>query len=102
MNDLHAMNQELSFSCAFCDEYEELLDQCQADLRKWSDCSDCAIHAHRTGEAVGRELLRLQANFAKSYAVLQQHTNSCERCLMASQVRRFYAGISSCASVAVC
>lgn len=89
MNRTATMNEELSFANLFCSEYEALLDQCQIALCAWSDRSERARHANLTGEAVGRELLRLQARFAKSYDVLQKHVRSCERCVAASQMNQF-------------
>jgi len=89
MKSTSTMNEELSFTYAFCSDYEKLLDQCQRALSAWSDRSEWARDAHLTGEAVGRELLRLQAHFAKSYDTLQKHVRTCERCFAASQVSEF-------------
>ena len=89
MKHTSTMNEDLSFTCAFCSEYESLLDDCQLALSAWSSRSEYVRDAHLTGEAVGRELLRLQAHFAKSYDVLQKHIRNCERCLAASQVNEF-------------
>lgn len=90
MNRTSAMNEELSFTTAFCSDYETLLDRCQRALSAWSDRSEYARDAQITGEAVGRELLLLQARFAKSYDVLQKHVHSCERCVAASQLQQFH------------
>jgi hypothetical protein len=91
MNDLNTMNDELSFADAFCTEYESLLDQCQHALSSWSDRSEKARRDQLTGEAVGRELLSLQARFAKCYTILQKHTRTCERCVAVSQMNKFIA-----------
>ena len=88
MNRTSTISDDLSFTTAFCSEYEFLLDQCQLALFAWSNRSENARHAHITGEDVGRELLRLQARFAKSYALLQKHVHSCERCVAASQINQ--------------
>jgi len=91
MNDLNPFNEELSFAGAFCSEYESLLDQCQQALSDWSDRSEKARRSQLGGEAVGRELLKLQARFAKYYTVLQRHTRNCERCIAVSQMNKFIA-----------
>ena len=88
INRMSATNEEVSFAEAFCSDYEALLDQCQLALSAWSDRSESARLAHLTGEAIGRELLRLQAHFAKSYAALQKHVHSCERCVAISQLNQ--------------
>ena len=88
MNRTIAVKQDIPFANAFCSEYETLLDQCQLALTAWSDRSEYARNAQLSGEAVGRELLRLQARFAKSYDILQKHVHNCERCVAASQVNR--------------
>jgi len=90
MNRTSAMNEDRSFANAFCSEYESLLDQCHRDLLAWSERCESARDAHVTGEAIGRELLRLQARFAKSYDVLQKHVHSCERCIAASQINQLH------------
>ena len=91
MNDLDTFNEELSFAGAFCSEYESLLDQCQQALSAWSDRSEKARRDQLSGEALGRELLNLQARFAKYYTVLQRHTRNCERCIAVSQMNKFIA-----------
>ena len=102
MNRTIAMDEELSFTTAFCSDYEKLLDHCQLALAAWSDRSEYAREADISGEAVGRELLRLQARFAKCYAVLQKHVHSCERCVAASQIQQFHLEHSLQHSVPVC
>jgi len=91
MQDLNTMNEELSFTDAFCSEYEKLLDDCQRALCAWSERSETARRSQSSGESVGRELLRLQARFAKSYAILQKHTHICNRCLAVANMKRFIA-----------
>lgn len=91
MNDLYTTNEDLSFADAFCAQYESLLDQCQRALSAWSDRSEKARRQHLSGDAVGRELLSLQARFAKCYTVLQKHTRTCERCVAVAQMNKFIA-----------
>lgn len=102
MNRTSTMNEEFSFTNVFCAEYEILLDQCQRALSEWSERSESAREAQLTGEAVGRELLRLQARFAKRYAVLEKHTHTCERCVSASEMNRFTAQGAGLSPLSVC
>jgi hypothetical protein len=88
MND---MNEKHSFADTFCADYERLLDECQQALFAWSERSERVRHSRLTGESIGRELLRLQAPFAKCYMVLQKHTRTCERCLAVSPINQFVA-----------
>ena len=83
---MNNMNEELSFAESFCTDYEGLLDECQRALSAWSARSEKVRQSRLTDERVGRELLRLQAQFAKCYTVLQKHTRTCERCLAFSRI----------------
>lgn len=80
------MSNELSFEFLLCGEYERLLNECQLALDHWNRRSERARQLHVTGEETGRELLRLQARFAKAYALLQQHIEHCERCQLAARM----------------
>ena len=81
-----AVKDELNFEILLCDDYEKLLTECQHELEHWNDRSEAIREQQQTGEAAGRELLRLQARFAKSYTVLQRHTERCERCQLVSRM----------------
>jgi len=74
------MKLELSAELGICDQYEKLLNACEQALTAWSVRSEELRRIHLTGVEVGGELLRLQANFAKAYALLRRHTERCERC----------------------
>jgi len=91
MNDLNTMNEDLSFADAVCTQYESLLEECQQALSAWSDRSERARRQQMAGEAVGRELLSLQARFAKCYTILQKHTRTCERCVAVAQMNKLIA-----------
>jgi predicted secreted protein len=84
----HAVNpnEELSFEFLLCGEYENLLNQCQQAFEHWNDRSEHLRQEQKTGEATGRELLRLQARFAKAYTILQRHVERCERCQLAAKM----------------
>jgi predicted secreted protein len=82
------MTEELSFEFLLCGEYERLLSECQQTLDHWNGRSERIRQAQLSGEEPGRELLRLQARFAKSYAVLQRHIERCERCQLAARMNQ--------------
>ena len=80
------VNDELSFEFLLCGDYEKLLNACQHDLDHWNAHSETIREQQLTGDATGRELLRLQARFAKSYTILQRHIENCERCQLAARM----------------
>jgi predicted secreted protein len=82
------VKDELTVEVLLCREYERLLDECQRSLDDWNARSTEIRQTSQKGEATGRELLRLQARFAKSYTVLQQHIGRCEECQLAVRLNQ--------------
>jgi hypothetical protein len=83
------MNMEkerLTFKTSFCSKYEELLIECQNALEAWAKRREEAWQMGWHGKEIGGELVRLQAAFAKSYAVLQKHMRECPLCEFVSKV----------------
>lgn len=80
------MHDEVSFEVLLCGEYERLLNDCQEALDRWNERSEQIRATQQAGIDSGRELLRLQARFAKSYTVLQRHVQRCERCELAARM----------------
>jgi hypothetical protein len=76
----HIEDRKPEFKTSFCDRYEELLVKCQLALERWTQRREEAWHLGLRGRALGGELVRLQADFAKSYAVLQRHVKECPLC----------------------
>jgi hypothetical protein len=68
------------FRTSFCDEYEGLLLRCQGALQKWTQRREEAWQMGLRGRVLGAELVRLQADFAKAYAILQKHVRECPLC----------------------
>jgi predicted secreted protein len=95
------MTEELSFEFLLCGEYERLLCECQKALDHWNSRSERIRQAQMSGEEPGRELLRLQARFAKSYAVLQRHIEHCERCQLAARMNRCVTDANACSLATV-
>lgn len=79
------MRNALSFEIAACSEYEELLKECQSALVRLHEKRE-EVREHRfTGVEVGRELLTLQARYAKCYSALLKHSKTCNRCRFGSR-----------------
>jgi hypothetical protein len=76
----HTENRKPLFKTSFCDKYEELLMKCQAALERWTQRREEAWQIGLRGRALGGELVRLQADFARSYALLQKHVRECPLC----------------------
>lgn len=67
----------------FCEKYDLLLHECEEAQRGWSDWRDemnSTLQLHGYNRKVSDELLRLQAKFAKAYALLEKHNRECELC----------------------
>jgi hypothetical protein len=80
------MNKEPSIKTALCGEYQRLLEECQCALEIWNQRRAEISHSRFIKKEEGDELLRLQANFARAYSVLQHHWQECELCELVSQL----------------
>jgi hypothetical protein len=80
------MNKEPSIKTALCGEYQRLLEECQCTLVMWNERRSEISRSRVIKKEEGDELLRLQANFARAYAVLQHHSRECELCELVSQL----------------
>ena len=74
------MRKVLFFKTAACAEYERLLRECQQALLLLHERRQQVREDHLTGVEVGRELLTLQARYAKAYSALLKHSKHCDRC----------------------
>jgi hypothetical protein len=75
----------------FCNRYEKLLADCQKALQIWSNRREQAWQMGLRGKELGGELVRLQADFAKSYAVLQKHKRQCVLCEIVARLADDYS-----------
>lgn len=80
------MNKQLSVNIAICDEYQSLLEESQHALEIWNDHRAEISRARLVGKEAGDELLRLQAKFARAYAMLRHHAQHCALCEMVSHI----------------
>ncbi len=74
------MDNAVSFKAVVCPQYETLLKECQAVLDAWDDRREEIEQSHLSGKEFGDELLRLQADYARTYTVLRGHVRDCEIC----------------------
>ena len=74
------MKSELSFKTVACSTYEPLLQRCMARLEVLASRRQEICEARSGDEESGAELLRLQADYAKSYNDLCKHVGRCEIC----------------------
>ena len=68
------------FRSSFCEEHEQLLARYQLALETWGKRREEALQMGLRGKELNGELLRLQSEFAKSYALLHKHSRECLLC----------------------
>ena len=82
------MKNVFFFKIAACAQYEQLLKQCQQALIVLHERREQVRQDRLSGVEVGRELLTLQARYAKAYAALLKHSKSCDHCQFGSKLAR--------------
>ena len=80
------MNKPLCIKTAFCNQYQRLLEECESALEIWDEHRAEVSVSRLVGKEAGDELLRLQAKFARAYAVLQRHSQDCLLCQMVTHL----------------
>ena len=70
--------------------------ECQNALEAWAKRREEAWQMGWHGKEIGGELVRLQAAFAKSYAVLQKHTRECPLCEFVSKIAKDNLAVTLC------
>lgn len=74
------MSKRSSLRVIPCDEYDRLLEVCLKAREVLSKRREEVRNMRLTGVEVGRELLALQAHFAKTYSDLWKHMQHCKCC----------------------
>jgi hypothetical protein len=74
------MAKQLPATLVVCSEYQRLLEESARAREAWSDLRHEVCWAHLIPKKTIRELLRLQAKYARAYTLLQKHVHSCRRC----------------------
>ena len=65
---------------ATCETHQGLLDECNAARNEWNSRRAEISKLGLRGKKIDNELMRLQAKFAKSYAMVRSHLRDCECC----------------------
>jgi hypothetical protein len=74
------MNKHHSVITTACSEYQRLLEESQRALEIWNEQRVENCRSRVSGKEAGDKLLRLQANFARAYAILHYHAQNCLHC----------------------
>ena len=68
------------FDVITCETHQGLMDECSAARMEWNARRAEISKLGLRGKKIDNELLRLQARFAKSYAMVRNHLGDCECC----------------------
>jgi hypothetical protein len=71
---------------SFCRQHDQLLSQYQTALEAWATLCEEGWHSGFRGEEFSGELMRLQSEFASSYARLHKHSRDCLLCLLGKKL----------------
>ena len=75
-----AMSATVFEMAATCETHQGLLDECNAARNEWNSRRAEISKLGLRGKKIDNELMRLQAKFAKSYAMVRGHLRGCECC----------------------
>jgi hypothetical protein len=81
------MNSVISVETAVCTQHQKLSEACQRALDVWNEQRAEFSKSYPISAEAGDELVRLQANYARSYTMLQRHEHSCLLCQLVSRGR---------------
>jgi len=80
------MARHFSLEIASCREYQRLLEESQRALDIWNALRVEVSEACSVSKEDGDELLRLQANYARAYTSLWNHSHNCPRCQLITSI----------------
>ncbi len=80
------MSKQQFVKTAICNKYQTLLEECERTLAIWNEHRAEISQSRLVGKEAGDELLRLQANYAQAYTVLQNHAHNCSFCQLVSRL----------------
>jgi hypothetical protein len=80
------MSKQLSANTTVCSEYQSLLKESQRALEIWNEHRAEICQSRLITKDAGDELLRLQAKYARTYTVLQNHVHNCVPCQSVASV----------------
>jgi len=71
---------------ADCPDYENLLQECRGALETWQRRGTQLYRDNVRGRSMSIELEQLQGKYVKTYALLERHEQSCQRCQYVSKI----------------
>ena len=80
------MNKQFPIKTTVCSKYQRLLEDSQSALEIWNEHRAEISQSRLIGKEAGDELLRLQAKFARAYAVLEHHSKDCVLCRLVARI----------------
>jgi hypothetical protein len=80
------MKKQPSMNGILCEEYQRLLEESASARRRWYERRSEICRVHLVGKETGNELLRLQANYARAYTLLEKHIHTCSLCRLVSRI----------------
>ena len=86
------MSHEQYVKTGICERYQTLLEECGKALAASNEFRAKAVESGPVGKEAGDEIFRLQAKYARAYAVLQNHSYNCTLCRL---IERFDGAQSS-------
>jgi hypothetical protein len=75
-----AMSATVFEMTATCETHQGLHDECSRARDEWNSRRAEISKLGLKGKKIDNELMRLQAKFAKSYAMVRNHLRGCECC----------------------
>jgi hypothetical protein len=80
------MAKPFTVAIASCAEYQRLLEASQKALDRWNTTRVDVSQTRSISQEDGNELLLLQANYARAYAALWNHSRHCSSCRRISRM----------------
>jgi response regulator of citrate/malate metabolism len=74
------MSSQQYVKTGICEKYQTLLEECERALASWNERREKVSQSRLVRKDAGDELLRLQANYARAYTMLQNHLHQCTFC----------------------
>ena len=69
-----------------CPDYENLLQECRGALEIWQRRRAQLYRSSVNSRTMSIELEQLQGRYVKTYALLEKHEQSCQRCQYVSKI----------------
>lgn len=80
------MATQVSPRTPVCPDYENLLQECRGALEVWQRRRTQLYRDSRNVRNMSMELEQLQGKYVKTYALLEKHEQSCQRCQYVSKI----------------